>query len=74
MAVPENQGEKALGALESAFELELARSTVNSGEQTLLNETLTHTRLVARAPSPGNEHKVDPAPTPAHPHYATAHV
>ena len=30
VAVPENQGEKALEALKSAFELELARSTVNS--------------------------------------------
>jgi len=30
VAVPENQGKKALRALEDAFELELARSTVNS--------------------------------------------
>uniref|UniRef100_A0A7S1ZRK1 Homoserine dehydrogenase n=1 Tax=Trieres chinensis TaxID=1514140 RepID=A0A7S1ZRK1_TRICV len=30
VAVPENEGERALAALESAFELELARSTINS--------------------------------------------
>lgn len=30
VAVPENQGKKALSALESAFELELSRSTINS--------------------------------------------
>jgi aspartokinase/homoserine dehydrogenase 1 len=30
VVVPENQGKKALGALQSTFELELSRSNVNS--------------------------------------------